>query len=279
MSVGFRTVVWNPIEMCIRHRWIWIAGVAFFGALPVLSQKNLNSNSEQAMADLSNRPVQTTGPQRSLPGVVEAEKTGDWLMAQHRYQAALEAYQNVLTPSAKLWSRIGIAYQSLLDPPDAVRCYKKSLKLEPDNARVLNDLATAYDQLDEHRQAERLYRKAIRLDSNSATYFKNLGTNLLAQNKYKQGSQAYSQALMLDPRIFDNRSNPLMVLPASLNAETNYARARSCALAGQKECALVYLTKALNEGSATPQRVDSDRQFNTIRNDPSLQELLAKSHN
>ena len=270
--------MWNPLEMCARYRWICIAVVALIGVFPVLSEENLNSNSEPAVADLSDRPIPAAAPQRAHPGVVEAEKTGDWLMAQHRYQAALDTYQSALAPSAKLWSRIGIAYQSLLDPNDAIRCYKKSLKLEPDNPRVLNDMATAYDQLDEHRQAERLYRRAIRLGPNSATYLKNLGTNLLAQNKFEQGSEAYGRALSMDSGIFDNHSNPLMVLPAEVNAETNYARARSCAQAGQKECALVYLTKALNEGLATPQRIAADRQFNAFRSDPDLQELLTKSH-
>jgi tetratricopeptide (TPR) repeat protein len=252
--------------------------MAFFGSFPVLSQKNLNSNSETAIAVSPDLPMPASAPQRAHSDVIEVEKTGDWLMAQHRYQAALETYQRALTPSAKLWSRIGIAYQSLLDPDDAIRCYKESLKLEPDNPRVLNDMATAYDQLDDHRQAERLYRKAIRLTPDSATYLKNLGTNLLAQHKSEQGSEAYGDALTLDPHIFANHSNPLMALPAADNAETNYARARSCAQAGQKDCVLAYLTKALNEGSATPERIAGDGQFNAFRSDPEVQELLTKPH-
>jgi hypothetical protein len=147
--------------MCARFRWICIAVVALFGSISLLSQETLNKNLETALSLSPDLSVSAPAPQRAHAAIVEVEKTGDWLMAQHRYQAALETYQSALTPSAKLWSRIGIAYQSLLDPNDAVRSYRESLKLEPENPRVLNDIATAYDQLGEHRQAERLYRIGV----------------------------------------------------------------------------------------------------------------------
>lgn len=269
--------MFEHIEMCVGFRWICIGVLALVGSISVLSQEALNQNLETALSVSPDSSVPAVTPQPTHPGIVEVEKTGDWLMVQHRYQAALETYQSALTPSAKLWSRIGIAYQSLLDPSDAVRCYKQSLNLEPENPKVLNDMATAYDQLGDHRRAERFYRKAIQLAPNSAIYFKNLGTNLLAQHKFNRGSEAYAHALLLDPTIFDRSNNPLMVLPAGDNAETNYARARSCAQAGQKDCALAYLTKALNEGAASPQRIAADGQFSAMRNDPALQRLLAES--
>ena len=63
------------------------------------------------------------------------EQLGNQLMKQHRYQAALEAYQRVPVRSAKLWSSMGIAYQLLSDFNDSVRCYKESgSELDPQNA-------------------------------------------------------------------------------------------------------------------------------------------------
>ena len=197
-------------------------------------------------------------------------------MAQRRYQAALEVYSRVQSPSAKLWARMGIAYQMLFGLDNAVLCYKEALRLEPDNPRDLNDLATALDLLGEHRQAESLYRRAISLAPDSAIYFKNLGTNLLAQNELQRGSEAYRQALALDPHVLDNHSDPAMILPPAENAETNYARARSCAQAGINDCALAYLRKALQEGSATAGRVAADNAFEALRNDPDLQQLVSK---
>jgi tetratricopeptide (TPR) repeat protein len=206
----------------------------------------------------------------------DSEQLGNQLMEQGSYQAALDAYQLAPVRSAKLWSRMGIAYQLLFNFNDAVRCYKESIRLDPHNALFYNDLATAYDQLEDHRQAEQLYREAIRLDPHVAVYFKNLGTNLLAQHEFDNGSEAYRQALTIDPHILDFRNTPSMALPRKDNAETNYVRARSCAQAGLVDCAVAYLRKALDEGSATSKRIASDTRFQAVFNTPKVQRLLAE---
>ncbi len=40
---------------------------------------------------------------------------------------------------------MGIAYQMMFNVKDATRCYNASLKLDPKNPQVLNNLATVYD--------------------------------------------------------------------------------------------------------------------------------------
>ncbi|HEX4758470.1 MAG TPA: tetratricopeptide repeat protein [Terracidiphilus sp.] len=207
--------------------------------------------------------------------MLAAEQLGDQFMVQHRFQAALEIYSGVPSPSPKLWARMGVAYQMLFSFDRAVQCYKQALKLEPNNPRDMNDLATVLDQQGKHREAEQFYRKAIILAPDSAIYLKNLGTNLLAQHESQKGSEAYKKALTLDPNVLDNYSNPVMILPRAENAETNYARARSCAEAGLTECAVTYLRKALQEGSATRKRVAADREFEAMLDDPALQQLLS----
>jgi tetratricopeptide (TPR) repeat protein len=202
------------------------------------------------------------------------EYLGNQLMEQRQYQAALEAYHQVPARSAKLWSRMGVAYQLLLDFNDAARCYAESVQLDPGNALYYNDLATAYDQLGDHRRAEDLYRMAIRLDPHSAIYLKNLGTNLLAQHEFDRGSEAYHAALAIDPHILDFRNSPTMALPRKDNAETNYVKARSCAQAGLIDCTVVYLRKALDEGSATPKRIIADDRFQAVLSVPQVQQLL-----
>jgi tetratricopeptide (TPR) repeat protein len=276
-GVGFCTVVRKLVEMRVFYRSIWLVGLALLVGLQLKSQAVFTSSSD-SRKPLSSRSAGTAPVLQPVHlNLAAAEITGDSLMASHRYQAALELYQRVETPTAKLWSRMGIAYQNLLDIDDAVRCYRKSLDLDPNNPRVLNDLATAFDQFQDHRRAEELYRKAIRLDPKSAIYWKNLGTNLLAQHYSSEGAEVYEQALALDPHIFDDHGNPSMMLPVADNAETNYARASSCAKAGLKSCAIAYLSKAMNEGSATPKRVAADAQFDAMRNDPALQQLLFRN--
>ena len=250
--------------------------VIFLPALRNVSQTSLTPNA--ALGSLAPDSSASAAPE--IPGATRlepaAEQLGNQLMQQHSYQEALEAFQSVPVRSARLWSRMGMAYQLLLDFNDAAHCYKESIKLDPHSARIYNNLATALDQLEDHRQAERLYREAIRLDPHSAVYFKNLGTNLLAQQQFEMGSEAYRQALSLDPHILDFRDTPSMALSRRENAVTNYVRARSCAQAGLIDCTVVYLGKALNEGSATPRKIASDSRFQAVLNTPEMQRLLTE---
>lgn len=255
-------------------RWMCLSVLAVPIVLPVASQTNLTPNAALGAPDRGDAPG--TVVSASEPGFFEpaAEQLADQLMQQGRYQEALESYQRVIVPSARLWRSMGKAYQLLLDFNDARRYYRESIKLDPTDARVVNNLATVYDQLQDHRRAESLYREAIRLDPHSAIYFKNLGTNLLAQHEFKKGSAAYRQALAIDPHALDDHNVQAMALPHKDNAATNYARARSCAQSGLIDCTVVYLRKALDEGAATPTSIASDDLFAQVRNTPEVRELL-----
>ena len=81
----------------------------------------------------ANTPVRTSV--QLSPPVSTDEERGDSLMEQQRYQAALVAYSKVGQPSAAVWNKMGIAHQLLFDPKNANRCYKQSLKLDPDTLR------------------------------------------------------------------------------------------------------------------------------------------------
>ncbi len=171
---------------------------------------------------------------------------------------------------------MGIAYQLMFNLKDAARCYKASLKLNPNDAQVINNLGTVYDSLRESRQAERLYRKALKIDPNSAVVLKNLGTNLMAQNKINKGWEAYKKALAIDPTIFEERGGPRVENPASAKdrGAINYYMARSCARAGLSDCAIQYLRLALDEGYTTAKKLEHDSDFSPLRGIPGFDDLL-----
>jgi len=205
------------------------------------------------------------------------EQLGDRMEASHRYQAAIEAYAQVSSPTAALWNRMGIAYQMLFDLDDAVRCYKESLKLEPESADALNNLGTAQDLEKNLPAAERSFRKAVKLDPGNALALRNLGTNLLMQQQYEKATDAYRQALAINPHIFDATYGPKTEEQGAgktLGA-ANYIKARSCARAGLTDCAFAYLERAFHEGSATVNRVTADQDFANLRGTPALARLFA----
>ena len=205
------------------------------------------------------------------------EQLGDSMLAQKRYQAAIGAYKNVVSPSADTWNKLGIAYQMMFNLDDAERCYERSLKLNPRNARVLNNLASVYDAQKELSSAERYYRKALRLEPKAPMILRNLGTNQMAQHKYKKGWDLYKAALALDPEIFGESGSPRVDNPASVEERgaMKYYMAKGCVRAGQNDRAIVYLRMALNEGYTNPKKIQADSEFAVLHGTPAFEQLLA----
>jgi len=259
-----------------------ISAISLFLALQAASQAQPSKAALQPPANEVAATVPANTPNRgpaqpSLP-VSTDEQRGDSLMEQRRYQAALESYSKIERPSAAVWNKMGIAHQLLFDPKNAARCYKESLKLDPEHAETLNNLATLDDANKQFSAAERLYRKALSIEPNSARIFKNLGTNLLMQHRYSESSEAYSRALVLDPHILDKYLGPTVEAAVSTRdrGEESYLWARNCARAGLNDCAIANLRHAFDEGSATTKQVANDQDFVPLRQTPAFERLLAE---
>ena len=202
---------------------------------------------------------------------------GDQLMAQQRYQAAIEAYKKGPRDSATLENKLGIAYQMMRNPADAARCYQTSLRIEPDNAFVINNLGTVFDSQKEYGTAERMYRKALKINPHSALIEKNLGTVLMAQHKYKKGWEAYQQALAMDPKIFEASANPRVDKPSTAQdrGAMNFYLAKSYLRAGMNDRAIEFLRLAINEGFTNPRKIEADSEFASLRGIPAFEEMMA----
>ncbi len=224
-------------------------------------------------------PVSNSVPTTQLPAHSPTpEQTGDSLEARQRYQAAIEAYSKAPEMTAAIWNKMGISYQMMLNSKDAMRCYRESLKIDPRNPHVLNNLATVYASLKEYSQSDRLYRKALKIDPQNAPILKNLGTNLLTEKKYEKGWELYQEAIKADPQIFSDRSNPRVENPATVaeRGAMNYYMALGCARSGYADCALTYLRSALDEGFISRKKVAAAAEFVSLRENPAFQQLMAE---
>ncbi|MGB0063557.1 MAG: tetratricopeptide repeat protein [Terracidiphilus sp.] len=209
------------------------------------------------------------------------EQIGDSLLAHQRYQAAIAAYTKSPRMTAGIWSKMGLAYQMMFNDGDASRCYKESLKLDPESAQVLNNLGAVYASMKLYGQADHMYRKALKLEPRSAIILKNYGTNLLAQHRYNKGWEIYQQALAIDPQIFADHDGPTVQDPSGIHERgaMNYYMAAGCAHAGFVDCALQYLRMALDEGFTTRKKVEADAEFASLRANAAFKQLLAEQHN
>jgi tetratricopeptide (TPR) repeat protein len=252
---------------------------AFIALLAMAAVPALRAQSPQAQSGVSpaqSQPSAATPAPATPVSTLTPEEEGDALMASQRYQAAIEAYKKGDANSASLWNKMGIAYQLMFNQDAAMRCYERSLKLDPKDATVLNNLGTIYDSLKEYATAERTYRKALKVDPHSALIHKNLGTNLLGQHRYKKGWEEYQQALTIDPHIFEASVNPRIENPATVEdrGAMNYYMAKGCVRAGQNDRAIEYLRMALNEGFTNPKKIIADGEFASLRGIPAFEQLL-----
>ena len=210
---------------------------------------------------------------------VTPENVGDALFFHHRYEKAIEAYKKAPRSSSRVWNKIGICYEMLLDLKNAERCYRESLRLNRRDDRVWNNLGSVYDAMQDHTRAERQYRQALKINPKSAVTLRNLGTNLIFQNQFEQGQQLYKRALALDCTVFDSDIDiPVTTSTASVHqlGAMNYYKAKDYAQAGMTSQAIKSLRKALNEGFTTPEEIAQDSSFAPLHSDPAFQRLIAE---
>lgn len=208
------------------------------------------------------------------------EGIGDSMLVKRRYQEAIEAYKNASNDSYYVWNKRGIAYQMLSDLKDAERCYKQSLRLNPDFPWAMNNLGSVYDAQGDFKKSEILYRKALALEPTSARIAANLGTSLMFQNKFGEGSEIYKRALVLDPDVLDRSEGPVYVkgLAARKSGAVSYYKAKGCAQAGIVGRAIGYLEKALHEGFTTRDKIAQDSSFASLRGNPAFKRLITEQH-
>lgn len=267
-----------------EHRCLLVLVLSAACTLTILAQTPAQPPvpAQQPSVPPATAPQPPAVPPSSAPPAVPAipltpEELGDSLSSHQRYQAAIAAYAKEPNPTPALWNKMGIAYQMMFNLKDATRCYNASLKLDPRNAQVLNNLATVYDSLKQYKMAERYYRKALKIDSKSALINRNFGSNQLTQHKYKKGWEAYQTALAIDPQIFQTRSGVSVENPATTQERgaMHYYMAKGCVSTGNSECAINNLRMALNEGYTNPKKIAEDSSFASLHELPAFQQMIA----
>ena len=256
-------------------RNVWLPVVLSAITTPAFSQTVLSYNPPSNLADTTRNDILAARPSVSVSRV-SYEELGKLMMYRQRYQAAIEAFKKIESPSALVWNQLGIAYQMMYDYKDAKRCYDQALRLNPHDPLVLGNLATAQDGMGDFSAAEKNYRRSLKQDPNSALTLKNLGTNLLMQHKYEAGATAYKQALAMDAHIFEDRPGFKMNDPApkSERGTAAYFKAKSCAVARLNDCAIAFLREALGEG-LTPKQLSQEEDLTALRKTSAYTNLIA----
>ncbi len=116
------------------------------------------------------------------------------LQSRKRLVAAL-----ALAALASMYSQATMAQNSYWS--DAVLFYERTLKFEPNNARMCNNLAGVYKDRGDFESAKTFYQKAITIDPNIADVYFNLGTIYAQENDLGTAMDCYQKTVELNPNF------------------------------------------------------------------------------
>ncbi len=157
-----------------------------------------------------------TGPAGALAGVNTKELQGELqkaedLLAQNQYDAAITAYQAILTKTPALTMinmQIGRAYRMKKDYDNALGAYKKVLETEPDNERAKIEIGMTNLEKGDLPAAEAALTEAAQGLSANREVFYNLGEVKFAKGETDESIKWYERAQQVDP----NWSKPYLKL-------------------------------------------------------------------
>lgn len=157
-----------------------------------------------------------TGPAGALAGVNTKELQGELqkaedLLNQQQYDAAIAAYQEILTKTPALTMinlQIGRAYRMKKDYDSALGAYKKILETEPTNERAKIEIGMTNLEKGDFAAAETALSEAAQGTGASREVFYNLGEVKFAKGETDEAMKWYQRAVDTDP----NWGKPLFKL-------------------------------------------------------------------
>jgi tetratricopeptide (TPR) repeat protein len=204
------------------------------------------------------------------------EVRADIYMARKMYREAIDKFREC-QPSAPVENKIGIAFHQLMQIPQAKKSYETAMKMDPKFPQPINNLGTIYYGEHNYGKALKCYRKALKLDPNSPSIYVNLGSAYFGNHDMKHASEAYAKAMALDPQVFERRSQYGTLLQERTvedRAKFHLFLAKAYAQRGDKERALLYLRKALEEGIKERKKIPEMPEFALIKTDQAFTQLL-----
>ena len=147
-------------------------------------------------------------------------------------------------PSAQLFFKKGLIYNSLQNYYEAVKAFYEALKLQPDNFEILSELAEGMALLGNYHDATSYFQKAAKLQPENLSILAKLGRNYISLKEYKHSYSCFSEIYAKD----------------STNVYWNKQLAYSAFRIGKKEEA-----KALYEKVLVQNPRDYSSYFNVIR--------------
>jgi len=249
----------------------WGAGLGF--AIALSAQQPSTNN----LLASTNTPA--AKPPAPLANITP-ELRGDIFMARKMYREAIDMYREGPGDSPVLANKIGIAFHQMLQLDLAKKNYERAVKLDPKYSEAINNLGTIYYAKKSYRRAIGLYKRSLRYSQPSASIYANLGAAYFARKDMKEAMNYYEQALQLDPEVFEHHSTfgtLMQERTVEERATFHLYLAKMYAKSGEKDRALIYLRKAMEEGVKDREKIPAMPEFAVLKSDPAFKQLMLEN--
>ncbi len=202
-------------------------------------------------------------------------------LAAGNYNLAIENFSKavLLNPkSARVINLQGIAYFRLKNYRAAEERFEKALSINPSYGEACTNLGSVYFATWQLNKAREMFEKALALSPDSISAHYSLGTLLLLLGEVEAGIRYLARAVELDPTFLDTHQPIVVDIPIS-EASTGdifFTYARVYAEKGNIEKTIEYLTKAQQAGFRDWQRIENEKEFETVRQDPRIRAFLLR---
>jgi tetratricopeptide (TPR) repeat protein len=221
-------------------------------------------------------------PSTALTPKQMQEERAKVLMAEKRYDSAIQSYQDLLKSDPKnavFLNMIGIAYLNLGNFDQAKRYFARATKADKKYASAVNNLGMVYYHQKNFRSAIREYERAVKIDPNQAGAHSNLGFAYYNSSKYPEAAAEFQKALEIDPKIFERNDRAGAVVQdrsVSNHGLFFFTMAKVYAQKGDAAHCAEYLRKSLDEGYKDVAKAATDPEFKDVINDPAVQDVLLR---
>ena len=221
-----------------------------------------------------------TNPRTALSPRDTLVERGKILMAEKRFEAAIQTYQELLKTEPKnavFLNMAGIAYLNLSNFDQAKKYFERSSKADKKYLSAVNNLGMVWYYQKNYRRAIREYKRAAAIEPAQAGPHANLGFAYYNSDKFPESAAEFQKALELDPHVLErNERVGTMVQDRTVSNHGLFffMMARVYAQKGDAEHCAEYLRKSLDEGYKDVKKVKTDPAFKDIIKDPGLQAVL-----
>jgi tetratricopeptide (TPR) repeat protein len=206
-------------------------------------------------------------PDPATASAAKLEEAGDVLRARRLPDDAIDFYGYAMQHGgdlATLMNKMGVTELEVGRPELARPCFRRAVALKRRYAEAWNNLGAVENVSGNLVEAIRNYRRAVKLNGRNAIFRANLGTAYFGIRDYESGRTEIEKAIKLDGNVFQRGGfggSQISVLTANDRGRFAFEMARLAAANREDESMLHWLTVACESGYDVRAGMAGEKEF------------------